>query len=47
MITRYCLPDQIKGGGRLMNKVKLIKLPKDKDVGELGGIEGLKEITLL
>ena len=34
-------------GGRLMNKVKLIKLPKDKDVGELGGIEGLKEITLL
>jgi len=34
-------------GGRLMNKVKLLKLPKDKDVGELGGIEGLKEITLL
>jgi DNA primase len=34
-------------GGKLMNKVKLIKLPKDKDVGELGGIEGLKEITLL
>ena len=34
-------------GGRLMNKVKLIKLPIDKDVGELGGIKGLKEITLL
>lgn len=34
-------------GGRLMNKVKLLKLPLDKDVGELGGIEGLKEITLL
>tara|TARA_R110000765_G_scaffold390201_1_gene482873 strand:+ start:72 stop:986 length:915 start_codon:yes stop_codon:yes gene_type:complete len=34
-------------GGKLMNKVKLIKLPEDKDVGELGGINGLKEITLL
>ena len=34
-------------GGRLTGKIKLIKLPKDKDVGELGGIKGLKEITLL
>ena len=34
-------------GGRLMNRVRLVKLPKDKDVGELGGIEGLKQITLL
>jgi DNA primase len=34
-------------GGRLTGKVKLIKLPKDKDVGELGGIKGLKQITLL
>ena len=34
-------------GGRLMNRVRLLRLPKDKDVGELGGIEGLKQITLL
>jgi len=34
-------------GGKLMNKVKLIRLPKDKDVGELGGITTQKEITLL
>mgnify|MGYP003637593078 CR=1 FL=1 len=34
-------------GGRLMNRVRLVRLPKDKDVGELGGIEGLKQITLL
>ena len=34
-------------GGRLTRKIRLIKLPKDKDVGELGTIEGLKEITLL
>ena len=29
-------------GGRLTGRVRLIKLPKDKDVGELGGIKGLK-----
>ena len=34
-------------GGRLMNRIKLVRLPKDKDVGELGGIKGLKQITLL
>jgi len=34
-------------GGRLLHKIRLIKLPKDKDVGELGGIEGMEEITLL
>ena len=28
-------------------RIRLIKLPKDKDVGELGGLEGLKEIKLL
>ena len=34
-------------GGKLRGKIRLIKLSKDKDVGELGGLEGLKEITLL
>jgi len=34
-------------GGRLTTRIRLIKLPKDKDVGELGGIEGMEEITLL
>ena len=34
-------------GGRLTGRIRLIKLPKDKDVGELGGINGLKEIKLL
>jgi DNA primase len=34
-------------GGRLNGRIKLLKVPKDKDVGELGGIKGLKEITLL
>lgn len=34
-------------GGKLIGRIKLIKVPKDKDVGELGGIKGLKEITLL
>ena len=34
-------------GGRLTGKVRLLKLPTDKDVGDLGGVEGLKEITLL
>ena len=34
-------------GGRLTGKVRLIKLPTNKDVGELGGINNLKEITLL
>ena len=34
-------------GGRLTGRIRLIKLPQDKDVGELGGIKGLKEITLL
>ena len=34
-------------GGRLTGKVKLIKLPIDKDIGELGGIKGLDEVTLL
>ena len=34
-------------GGRLTTRIRLIKLPKDKDVGELGTIDGLKEITLL
>ena len=34
-------------GGRLLHKIRLIKLPKDKDVGELGGLEGMEEITLL
>ena len=34
-------------GGKLRGKIRLIKLPTDKDVGELGGIDGLKEIKLL
>ena len=34
-------------GGKLTGRIRLIKLPKDKDVGDLGGIKGLKEITLL
>ena len=34
-------------GGKLTGRVRLIKLPKDKDVGELGGINELKEIKLL
>ena len=34
-------------GGKLNGKVRLIKMPKDKDVAELKGVEGLKELTLL
>jgi DNA primase len=34
-------------GGKLTGKIRLVRLPHDKDVGELGGIEGLKQITLL
>jgi DNA primase len=34
-------------GGKLTGRVRLVRVPKDKDVGELGTIEGLKEITLL
>ena len=34
-------------GGRLTNRVRLIKLPKDKDVSDLGGIQGLERIKLL
>ena len=34
-------------GGRLNGKVRLVKMPKDKDVAELNGIKGLEEITLL
>ena len=34
-------------GGRLNGKIRLIKMPEDKDVAELNGIEGLKEIVLL
>jgi len=34
-------------GGKLTGKIRLVRLPHDKDVGELGGIEGLKQSTLL
>ena len=34
-------------GGKLTGRIRLIKLPQDKDVGELGGIKDLKEIKLL
>jgi hypothetical protein len=34
-------------GGKLNGKIRLLKVPRDKDVGELGGIKGLEEITLL
>ena len=34
-------------GGKLNGKIRLIKMPKDKDVAELKGVGGLKEITLL
>ena len=34
-------------GGKLTNRIRLIKLPKDKDVSDLGGVEGLKKIKLL
>jgi DNA primase len=34
-------------GGKLTGKIRLVRLPQDKDVGELGGIDGLKQITLL
>ena len=34
-------------GGRLTNKIRLIKLPKDKDIGDLGSIDNLKRIKLL
>ncbi len=34
-------------GWRLTNRVRLIKLPKDKDVSDLGGIQGLERIKLL
>ena len=34
-------------GGKLNGKIRLLKVPQDKDVGELGGIKGLEEIRLL
>ena len=34
-------------GGRLTGRVRLIKLPKDKDVAEMGGISGIEKLTLL
>ena len=34
-------------GGKLNWKIRLLKVPQDKDVGELGGIKGLEEIRLL
>ena len=34
-------------GGKLTNRIRLIKLPKDKDIGDLGGIKNLKRIKLL
>tara|TARA_R110000744_G_scaffold235180_2_gene352860 strand:+ start:31173 stop:32087 length:915 start_codon:yes stop_codon:yes gene_type:complete len=34
-------------GGRLTNKIWLTKPPKDKDIGDLGGVESLKKIQLL
>jgi len=34
-------------GGRLNNRIRVIKMPKDKDVAELGGVKNLKMLTLL
>ncbi len=34
-------------GGKLTNRIQLIKLPKDKDVSDLGGVKDLKRIKLL
>ena len=34
-------------GGKLTNRIRLIKLPKDKDVSDLGGVKDLKRIKLL
>ena len=34
-------------GGKLTNRIRLIKLPKDKDVNDLGGITHLNTIKLL
>jgi len=34
-------------GGKLTNRIRLVKLPKDKDVGDLGGVDNLKRIKLL
>jgi DNA primase len=34
-------------GGKLTNRIRLIKLPKDKDIGDLGGVDNLKRIKLL
>ena len=34
-------------GGKLTNRIRLVKLPKDKDVSDLGGIQDLKRIKLL
>ena len=34
-------------GGKLNGRIRLVKLPKDKDVGDLGGINTLEQITLL
>jgi len=34
-------------GGKLTNRIRLVKLPKDKDVSDLGGIKDLKRIKLL
>ena len=33
-------------GGKLTNRVRLIKIDKDKDVAELGGLRGLSQTTL-
>tara|TARA_R110002110_G_scaffold9209_5_gene45586 strand:- start:1810 stop:2724 length:915 start_codon:yes stop_codon:yes gene_type:complete len=34
-------------GGKLTNRIRLLKLPKDKDVSDLGGVKDLKRIKLL
>ena len=34
-------------GGRLNNRIRVIKMPKDKDVAELGGVKNLEMLTLL
>ena len=34
-------------GGKLNHRIRLIKIPKDKDVADLGGVDNLETITLL
>ena len=34
-------------GGKLNHRIRVIKIPKDADVAELGGVEDLEPITLL